>query len=47
VQLQAFEEAYGWYFWSYTIWRPTHLGWDFKRLTQRGIIPAKFEKPIE
>lgn len=47
VQLQAFEEAYGWYFWSYQIWRPTHLGWDFKRLTSRGIIPAHFTQPLE
>lgn len=47
VQMQAFEEAYGWYFWSYTIWRDTHVGWDFKRLTAMGIIPAHFEQPLE
>jgi glucan 1,3-beta-glucosidase len=38
-QLLAFEQAMGWYFWSYRIDRPTHVGWDFKRLIEKNIFP--------
>ena len=38
-QLLAFEHALGWYFWSYKIDRPSHVGWDFKRLIEKNIFP--------
>lgn len=44
AQLLAFEQAMGWYFWSYRIDRPTHVGWDFKRLLDKNIFP-NFNKP--
>lgn len=44
TQLLAFEESFGWYFWSYRIDRPTHVGWDFRRLIDKNIFP-NFRKP--
>lgn len=47
AQLQAYEKAFGWYFWSYRIARSSHLGWDFERLTKRGIMSFDMTTPIE
>ena len=47
AQLQAYEKAFGWYFWSYRIARLSHLGWDFERLTKRGIMSFDMTTPIE
>jgi glucan 1,3-beta-glucosidase len=38
-QMLAFEEAFGWYFWSYRIERDSHVGWDFRRLIEKSIFP--------
>lgn len=46
-QLQSFELAYGWYFWNYTIWRDSHVAWDFKRLTEKGVFPRNLNAPLE
>jgi glucan 1,3-beta-glucosidase len=47
AQLNVYEEAFGWFFWSYKIDRNSHTEWDFRRLVDLGIFPDNFETQTE
>ena len=42
LQLYAYTQGYGYYFWSYKIERESHENWDFKRLVEKKILPSKY-----
>ncbi|MBU1144010.1 MAG: cellulase family glycosylhydrolase [Firmicutes bacterium] len=42
LQLYAYTQGYGYYFWSYKIERESHENWDFRRLVQKGILPNQY-----
>lgn len=42
AQLFAYNQAFGFYFWSYKIDRESHLNWDFRRMVEKGFLPNKF-----
>jgi glucan 1,3-beta-glucosidase len=42
TQLCLYEQAYGYYFWSYKIDRDSHREWDLKRSIKDGLLPGKF-----
>ncbi|HOI85205.1 MAG TPA: cellulase family glycosylhydrolase [Acholeplasmataceae bacterium] len=42
LQLYAYSQGFGYYFWSYKIERESHRNWDFRRLIQDGILPSHF-----
>ncbi|GEM_PF-48146 len=39
AQMNVYEDAFGWFFWSYKIDRDSHLEWDFRRLIEQDLIP--------
>jgi glucan 1,3-beta-glucosidase len=41
TQLLAFERAYGWVFWNYTI-EEKDSGWNFKSCVEKGILPNDY-----
>lgn len=43
AQLQVYENAFGWFFWSYRIDRSAYREWDFKRLVEDGILPGDYQ----
>lgn len=42
TQLYVFNQAYGFYFWSYKIDRDSHLNWDFRRLIESELLPKNY-----
>ncbi len=42
AQLYLYEQAYGYYFWSYRIDRESHREWDLKRSIDDDLLPRKF-----
>jgi len=42
TQLYLYEQAYGYYFWSFRIDRESHREWDLKRSIKDGLLPEKF-----
>ena len=42
LQLYAYTQGQGYYFWSYKIDRDSHRNWDFRRLIKDGILPKSF-----
>lgn len=43
AQLNVFEDAFGWFFWSYKIDRTSHLEWDMRRLIDNGTFPNYYK----
>lgn len=44
LQLYAYTQGLGFYFWNYKIERESHQNWDFKRLISKGILPERYPK---
>lgn len=42
AQLNEYEQAFGWFFWSYKIDRDSHYEWDFRRLIEGNTFPQHF-----
>lgn len=42
LQLYAYKETFGHFFWSYKIERDSHIYWDFRRLVKEGILPEHY-----
>lgn len=43
TQLYVYNQAFGFYFWSYKIDRESHLHWDFRRMIEHHLLPNHFE----
>ncbi|MCR3906706.1 MAG: cellulase family glycosylhydrolase [Tenericutes bacterium] len=42
LQLYAYTQGYGYYFWNYKVDNETHDQWHFRKLVDQGIFPSKF-----
>lgn len=42
VQLQAYDQGLGWYFWSYKLDIKGQSGWNFRQLVERSILPSSY-----
>lgn len=43
VQLMAFEQGAGWFFWSYKLEEGVMEGWNFRYCVENGFLPSKYE----
>lgn len=43
AQLYVYNQAYGFYFWSYRIDRESHLNWDFRRMIEAELLPKNYK----
>lgn len=43
AQLYVYNQAYGFYFWSYKIDRESHLNWDFRRMIDAHLLPNNYK----
>ncbi|MDR4968666.1 MAG: hypothetical protein RG740_03475 [Acholeplasmataceae bacterium] len=42
LQLYAYTQGYGYYFWNYKVENDIRDNWNLKKLVEKGVFPSKF-----